>query len=434
MLGEIMARKDDPRDDIISLLWQTEIDGKPMTVELMEDYCVLLFIAGLGTVINGMGFAIRHLALHPELQDQLRAQPELIVEAAEEMLRRYSFTIPMRRVAHETTLAGWKMMPGEWLALYYPGADLDPREFAVPEAFDLERENKVHLAFGAGPHRCLGSHLARMELRVALEEWHRRIPEYRIADGAELDALILRGQETAAPQAIVERLIGGIAGALRDHDDEGGQIAILAAETIGEPRPHARPARELSARLKEGDRGIVVDRLGVHRLDEAQPVGDSGRVGEELADPRAAFAVTGERVLARGDRKTGLGRRHSGEPLAAANRIGELGPAEIGQARLPVEEVHLRRCARLEEVDDPFGLGGEVRETGKASRVVRGILVLGERLRIEQRRQSERSKSQPGAAEQGAAGEKTVRCVQGNPPHSFVIVSSRFKITPASVV
>ena len=62
MLGEIMARKDEPQDDIISLLWQTEIEGEPMTVELMEDYCVLLFIAGLDTVINGMGFAVRHLA------------------------------------------------------------------------------------------------------------------------------------------------------------------------------------------------------------------------------------------------------------------------------------------------------------------------------------------------------------------------------------
>ncbi|MCX7863543.1 MAG: cytochrome P450, partial [Novosphingobium sp.] len=99
MLGEILARRDDPRDDIISLLWATEIDGKPMTLELMEDYAVLLFIAGLDTVINAMGFAIRHLAMNPELQDELRANPDRIVDAVEEMLRRYSIALPMRRVA-----------------------------------------------------------------------------------------------------------------------------------------------------------------------------------------------------------------------------------------------------------------------------------------------------------------------------------------------
>ena len=180
MLGEIMARKADPKDDIISLLWQTEIDGQPMTLELMEDYCVLLFIAGLDTVINGIGFAIRHLALNPALQHKLRAQPELISEAVEEMLRRYSFAIPMRRVAREIEFGGWTMMPGEWVALCYPAANLDPREFDSPEAFDLDRGKKAHLAFGAGVHRCLGAHLARVELQVLYQQMLKRLPEFRL--------------------------------------------------------------------------------------------------------------------------------------------------------------------------------------------------------------------------------------------------------------
>ncbi|MCW1427626.1 cytochrome P450 [Novosphingobium sp. JCM 18896] len=180
MLADILARKDDRRDDIISLLWATEIDGEPMTLELMEDYAVLLFIAGLDTVINGMGFGVRHLATHPELQEKLRAEPELIVEAAEELLRRYSFTIPMRRVAQDTTLGGFDLKQGEWLALYIPGADLDPREFAEPERFDLDRENKVHIAFGAGPHRCLGAHLARVELQVLYQQLLTRLPPFRL--------------------------------------------------------------------------------------------------------------------------------------------------------------------------------------------------------------------------------------------------------------
>lgn len=180
MLPEIMARKDDPQDDIISLLWQTEIEGETMTVELMEDYCVLLFIAGLDTVINGMGFAVRHLAMNPQLQAQLRAEPDLIVEAAEEMLRRYSFAVPQRRINKDCNFGGWSMKENEWLVLYYPAANLDSREFASPENFDLTRENKVHLAFGAGVHRCLGAHLARVELQVLYQQILKRLPEFRL--------------------------------------------------------------------------------------------------------------------------------------------------------------------------------------------------------------------------------------------------------------
>lgn len=180
MLDDIMARKDDPRDDIISLLWQTEINGEPMTLELMEDYAVLLFVAGLDTVINGMGFAVRHMAMHPELQDKLRAEPKLIPDAVEEMLRRYSFTIPMRRVANDTELGGWQMKSGEWLALFIPGADLDAREFEAPENYDLNRENKVHIAFGAGVHRCLGAHLARVELQVLYQQMLEKLPTWRL--------------------------------------------------------------------------------------------------------------------------------------------------------------------------------------------------------------------------------------------------------------
>ena len=180
MLPEIMARKAAPQDDIISLLWQTEIEGEAMTVALMEDYCVLLFIAGLDTVINGMGFAVRHLAMNPDLQDQLRARPDLIVEAAEEMLRRYSFAVPQRRIARDCSFAGWDMKENESLVLYYPGANLDSREFAAPEKFDLTRENKVHLAFGAGVHRCLGAHLARVELQVLYQQLLKRLPRWRL--------------------------------------------------------------------------------------------------------------------------------------------------------------------------------------------------------------------------------------------------------------
>lgn len=180
MLEVIEARRVEPKDDIISLLWRTEIDGQPMTLELMEDYAVLLFIAGLDTVINGIGFGVRHLAENPDFQAELRANPKLIPDAAEELLRRYTFTIPMRHLAKDTELAGWTLKTGEWVAIYLPGADLDEREFESPEKFDLNRENKVHIAFGAGAHRCLGSHLARVELQTIYTLLLERLPMFRL--------------------------------------------------------------------------------------------------------------------------------------------------------------------------------------------------------------------------------------------------------------
>jgi cytochrome P450 len=150
----------------------------------MEDFGVLLFIAGLDTVINGMGYGLRHLARNPGLQAQLRANPKLIVEAAEEILRRYTFTVPSRRIAKDAEFGGWQMKEGDRLMLYLPGADLDEREFPNPEAYDLTRENKVHIAFGVGPHRCLGSHLARIELQVIYEQMLARLPEFRIDERA----------------------------------------------------------------------------------------------------------------------------------------------------------------------------------------------------------------------------------------------------------
>jgi cytochrome P450 len=180
MLEQILARRDEPRDDIISMLWATEIDGEPMTLELMEDYCGLLFLAGLDTVINAMAHGIRHLATHPELQAELRAHPERIVDATEELLRRYSITAPIRRAKQDVEVADRLVKADELIVTYLSAADLDPREFPSPEHFDLDRENKNHLIFGAGPHRCLGSHLARIELQALYQVVLNKLPEFRL--------------------------------------------------------------------------------------------------------------------------------------------------------------------------------------------------------------------------------------------------------------
>lgn len=180
MRDTVLDRRDNPRDDILSMLWKLEIDGQQTTLADMENYGVLLFIAGLDTVMNGMGLAMRGLATDLPLQRKLRDNPKLIAEAAEEMLRRYTFTVPMRIIKKEAELAGARMMPGETLKLFLPAADLDAKEFPQPDVYDLDRENNVHIAFGVGPHRCLGSHLARVELQVLYEEMLARMPEFRL--------------------------------------------------------------------------------------------------------------------------------------------------------------------------------------------------------------------------------------------------------------
>jgi cytochrome P450 len=180
MLPDILARQKERRDDIISLLWDLEIDGEPMTLDLMEDYCSLLFLAGLDTVINAMAHGMRHLAAHPEMQAELRAQPERIVKATEELMRRYTLTAPIRRVVKDVEIDGRQLKAGDIVVTYLSAADLDPVQFPDPAQVDIDRENLSHLIFGAGPHRCLGAHLARVELHAFYETVLAKLPEFRL--------------------------------------------------------------------------------------------------------------------------------------------------------------------------------------------------------------------------------------------------------------
>lgn len=180
MNDTLLDRRDNPRGDLISQLWQTRIDGRSLTLRDMENYCVLLFIAGLDTVMNGMGLGIRYLAANPDLQQDLRANPALIVEASEELLRRFTFLSVVRTIGRDTSFEGIAMREGDKVILHYPAAGVDESEYPSPQAFDLHRENKSHFAFGAGPHRCVGSHLARIELQVLYEEMLAGLPPFRL--------------------------------------------------------------------------------------------------------------------------------------------------------------------------------------------------------------------------------------------------------------
>src|SRR5260221_9737226 len=127
MRGTFIERRDNPQDDLISRIWKTEIDGKPTTLDDLENYGVLLFIAGLDTVMNSMGFGIRHLALDISLQDRLRKNPGLIAEAVEELLRRYSIVIIVRKVGKDQVFHGVEMKKDERALLMLPGANLDAK-------------------------------------------------------------------------------------------------------------------------------------------------------------------------------------------------------------------------------------------------------------------------------------------------------------------
>ncbi|HEY0398476.1 MAG TPA: cytochrome P450 [Acidimicrobiia bacterium] len=179
-----VARREGRGDDLFAVLTQADVDGRPLTKDEIFDYAFLLFIAGLDTVTAALGFSFAYLAANPEHRKALVADPGLIPAAVEELLRAFSVVNPARTVTRDMEFAGACLREGDRVLLSTVLANRDPAEFDDATGVRFDRTSNRHLAFGAGPHRCLGSHLARCELKVALEEFHRRIPDYRIADGA----------------------------------------------------------------------------------------------------------------------------------------------------------------------------------------------------------------------------------------------------------
>jgi cytochrome P450 len=185
--GHIEARKAKPTDDLISTLMNAkDKDGQPLDDGHVMGSLRLILIAGIDTTWSAIGSCLWHLANHPADRARLIADPALMPIAVEEMLRAYSPVTMAREVVKETVIEGCPMKPGNMVLLSFPAANRDPAAFPDADKVVLDRKENRHAAFGLGIHRCIGSNLARMEMTVALEEWMKRIPEFRLDPAGEV--------------------------------------------------------------------------------------------------------------------------------------------------------------------------------------------------------------------------------------------------------
>jgi len=171
-----------PANDVFSSLVNGEFQGAPLTRVMRQVNFFLLIIAGNETTRNALSGGIQALCEHPEQLDRLRRDPSLLPQAIEEILRWVSPVIQFRRTAtRDTRIGDREIRKGEKVVMYYGAANRDPDVFDDPERFDITRKPNPHVAFGVGTHFCMGSHIARLEMRVTLEEFLRRFPAVRLA-------------------------------------------------------------------------------------------------------------------------------------------------------------------------------------------------------------------------------------------------------------
>jgi cytochrome P450 len=184
--GEISARRHGDGDDLISTLLRTEVEGQPVADMHILGTVALTLIAGVDTTWSAIGSALWHLATHDDDRRRLIAEPSLMPTAIEELLRAYSPVTMARIVDSDIDYAGCPMKEGDKVLMNFPAANRDPAQFADPDRVILDREANRHVAFGSGIHRCAGSNLARMELRVAIQEFLARIPDFSLDPSGEV--------------------------------------------------------------------------------------------------------------------------------------------------------------------------------------------------------------------------------------------------------
>jgi len=185
LLDAIAQRRSAPREDLLSYALTYEYDGEPWSNDMVFGYAWNLFVGGLDTVTANIGLHLWHLATHPEQQAALRADPSKLTLAIEEMMRAYAAVTTYRTVTRETEFRGVKMLPGDRIAMSTSITARDPEAWPEPNRIDFDRK-PGHLAFGSSSHRCLGMHLARRELIIAIETMLAELPEFRVDPQAEV--------------------------------------------------------------------------------------------------------------------------------------------------------------------------------------------------------------------------------------------------------
>lgn len=183
-MGKVAERRANPGNDLISSIVKAEVEGRPIDDLTLTGMVLLLLLGGLDTVASTLGFYAQFLATHPEHRRQLVEHPDLIPNANEELLRRFPIAILAREVKADVELGGVQLKAGDMIMAPTPMDGLDEHKFAEPLRVDFNREKPgANTTFGGGVHRCVGSMLARTELRIFLEEWLKRIPDFAIKPG-----------------------------------------------------------------------------------------------------------------------------------------------------------------------------------------------------------------------------------------------------------
>ncbi|HTL85162.1 MAG TPA: cytochrome P450 [Acidimicrobiia bacterium] len=184
---KIEEKRSNPDDRLLSTIVHGEVDGRPLTHDELLGITHLLLLGGLDTVTATLDCFIVYFARHPDRRQAVLDDPTLVPAAIEELLRHQTPVMMLPRiVAQDAEIGGVQIRAGDGATLMIGAANVDEVEFDNPDDALFDRERNRHLAFGGGPHRCLGSNLARLELRVAIEEFHRRIPDYVLLADADV--------------------------------------------------------------------------------------------------------------------------------------------------------------------------------------------------------------------------------------------------------
>jgi cytochrome P450 len=198
--SEIADRRTNPKDDLITALLNSEIDGEPIPEAMVVGMCNLQLVAGIDTTWSSIGSAIWHFAGHADDRRRMAEADDTLWDTAiEELLRVYSPVTMARDAIEDVEFGGVTFAKGDKILMNFPGANHDPEAFDDPDTVILDRQRNRHIAFGSGIHRCAGSNLARMEMEISLKVWFSRIPEFTLGDP---DAVTWAGGQVRGPRTL----------------------------------------------------------------------------------------------------------------------------------------------------------------------------------------------------------------------------------------